>query len=146
MTKVGRRCLIAPRTHGCCATIQWRDEDIVALRVIGRDKRLHYSICMRPLDIQHIGNELAIKWQDGTESFVPLEKLRRHCPCAGCKGEMDVMGNVYKGPDRPLTPLSFQLVRLVNVGTYAVQPVWADGHSSGLFSFDYLKRLADAPP
>ncbi|HAV64872.1 MAG TPA: DUF971 domain-containing protein, partial [Verrucomicrobiales bacterium] len=30
------------------------------------------------------------------------------------------------------------------VGGYAVQPVWADGHSSGLFTFDYLKRIADA--
>jgi DUF971 family protein len=97
------------------------------------------------LDIQQIGSELAIKWQDGSESFLPLERLRRHCPCAGCRGEMDIMGNVYKGPERSLTPESFQLTRLVNVGTYAVKPVWADGHSSGLFSFDYLKRVADAP-
>ena len=100
---------------------------------------------MSPVDIQPIGNELAIKWEDGSESFVPLEKLRRHCPCAGCRGEMDVMGNVYKGPERPLTTESFKLRRLVNVGTYAVQPVWGDGHSSGLFSFDYLKRVAEAP-
>ncbi len=57
---------------------------------------------MRPLDIQTIGQELAIKWDDGSESFVLLEKLRRHCPCAGCKGEVDVMGNVYKGPDQTL--------------------------------------------
>jgi DUF971 family protein len=28
------------------------------------------------------------------------------------------------------------------IGSYAVQPVWADGHRSGLFSFDYLRRLA----
>ena len=42
---------------------------------------------MRPLDIQQIGNELAIKWDDGSESFIPLETLRRCCPCAGCKGE-----------------------------------------------------------
>jgi DUF971 family protein len=99
---------------------------------------------MRPRDIQTIGDELAIKWDDGTESFVKLEALRRACPCAGCKGEMDVMGNLYKGPDVPLTPRSFQLVRLVPVGGYALSPVWADGHASGLFSFDYLKRVADS--
>src|SRR5436309_7773042 len=78
---------------------------------------------MVPLDIQPIGQELAIKWEDGSESFVPLEKLRRHCPCAGCRGEVDVMGNLYKNPARPLRPESFRLVRLVRVGTYAVQPV-----------------------
>lgn len=97
---------------------------------------------MRPLDIQQIGEELAIKWDDGTESYLRLESLRRHCPCAGCKGEMDIMGNLYKGPDQPLPPQAFQLRRIANVGGYAIQPVWADGHSTGLYSFDYLLRLA----
>src|SRR5581483_10976067 len=31
---------------------------------------------MRPMDIQQIGQELAVKWDDGTESFISLEKLR----------------------------------------------------------------------
>ena len=99
---------------------------------------------MRLMDVQQIGEELALKWDDGSESFVRLEILRRACPCAGCHGEMDVLGNVYKGPERPLTPASVRLVRLDTVGGYALQPVWGDGHSSGLFSFDYLKRVAEA--
>lgn len=99
---------------------------------------------MRPVDIQVIGEELAIKWADQSESFIPLQKLRRACPCAGCKGEMDVMGNVYKGPERPLLPQSFQLRRIDSVGGYAIQPVWADGHSTGLYSFEYLKAVASA--
>jgi DUF971 family protein len=100
---------------------------------------------MRPSDIQQIGGELAVRWEDGSESYVALEKLRRHCPCAGCKGEVDVLGNVYKNPDRPLPPSAFQLVRLAMVGGYAVQPLWGDGHGTGLYSFDYLKRLAEPP-
>lgn len=99
---------------------------------------------MRPTDLQQIGDELAIKWNDGSESFVKLEAMRRACPCAGCMGETDVMGNLYKGPEKTLTPASFELKRLASVGGYALQPFWADGHSSGLFSFDYLKRVADA--
>jgi len=99
---------------------------------------------MHPADIQHIGAELAVKWDDGSESFIPLEKLRRACPCAGCQGEMDVMGNLYKNPDRLLSPSAFQLVRIEAVGTYAVQPVWADGHATGIYSFDYLRRVAAA--
>ena len=98
---------------------------------------------MRPANIQQIGVELAIKWEDGTESFVPLEKLRRHCPCAGCKGEKDIMGNVYKNPARPLTPQSFQLRGLTPVGTYAIQPIWGDGHNTGIFAFDYLRKVAE---
>ena len=99
---------------------------------------------MQPVDIQAIGEELAVKWDDGSESYVPLDKLRRYCPCAGCKGEVDVMGHLHKGPDIPLTPQSFLLTRLERVGGYAVQPVWADGHASGLYSFDYLHRVAKA--
>jgi DUF971 family protein len=98
---------------------------------------------MKPANIQIIGPELAIKWDTGAESFIPLEKLRRYCPCAGCNGERDIMGNVYKAPPKPLSPFSFQIVRLNNVGGYAIQPQWADGHNTGLYSFDYLQRLAE---
>ena len=99
---------------------------------------------MRPQDIQQIGEELAIKWDDGSESFIPLEKLRRCCPCAGCQGEMDIMGNRYQGPETPLSPSAFRLRRIESVGTYALQPVWADGHAAGIYSFDYLKHVADS--
>ena len=99
---------------------------------------------MRPTDIQPIGEELAIKWEDGSESFVRLEKLRRHCPCAGCKGEVDIMGNLYKNPDKPLPAAAFQLVRIANVGSYAIQPVWGDGHATGIYSFDYLRKVTEA--
>jgi DUF971 family protein len=95
------------------------------------------------LDVQQIGKELAVKWDDGTESFIPLEKLRRSCPCAGCKGEVDIMGNVYRGAERPLSRESFRLVRILRVGGYAIQPVWGDGHATGLYSFEYLKRVGD---
>lgn len=98
---------------------------------------------MQPTDVQQIGNELAIKWVDGSESFISLERLRRACPCAGCKGEMDVMGNLHKGPDIPLKPASFVLRKLERVGTYAVQPTWSDGHNSGIFSYDYLRHVAN---
>src|SRR5262245_38536721 len=97
---------------------------------------------MRPADIQQIGDELAIKWEDGSESYIKLETLRRFCPCAGCKGEVDIMGTLYKGPDRPLSPQAFQLVRLATVGGYGVQPLWADGHNTGIYSFDSLQELA----
>ena len=99
---------------------------------------------MRALDIQPIGNEVAIKWEDGSESFISAQKLRRFCPCAGCQGERDIIGNLYKNPDQPLTAQAFQLVRLEKVGGYAVQPVWADGHATGIYSFDYLKAVAEA--
>lgn len=100
---------------------------------------------MQPVDVQHIGNELAVKWDDGSESYISLERLRRNCPCAGCRGEVDVMGQVYKNPGQPLRPESFQLTRILNVGGYALQPVWGDGHATGIYSYDYLKRVGELP-
>jgi DUF971 family protein len=99
---------------------------------------------MRPLDIQHIGTELAVKWDDGAEDFIALEKLRRACPCAGCKGEVDILGNLYINPALPLTAKSFEFVKMISVGGYAIQPVWADGHNTGIYSFEYLRRVVAA--
>jgi DUF971 family protein len=97
---------------------------------------------MRPRDFQIVGNELAIKWDDGAESFIPFEALRRACPCAGCKGETDILGNLYKNPESLLTAKAFQLVKIASIGGYAIQPVWSDGHAMGLFSFEYLRQIA----
>src|SRR5258708_16606814 len=96
---------------------------------------------MRPVDIQQIGQELAIKWEDGTESFVTLEKLRRYCPCAGCKGEMDIMGNLYKNQDPPLPPQAFHLPGFTPIGTYAIQPAWAHGPHSPIHSSTHLTQF-----
>lgn len=99
---------------------------------------------MRPADIQHIGNQLAVRWNNGEESFIPMQKLRRACPCASCQGEVDILGHLHKGPDIALPPAAFELVRFSMVGTYGIQPQWGDGHASGIFSFDYLRKVATA--
>lgn len=96
---------------------------------------------LQTTDVQVIGAELAIRWSDGAESFIALEKLRRNCPCAGCNGERDIMGNLYKSPEKPLSGQSFRVVRVSPVGGYALQLVWGDGHSTGLYSFEYLRKL-----
>lgn len=100
---------------------------------------------MNVLDVQPIGSEIAIKWADGQESFIGFEKLRRACPCAGCKGEVDVMGRLHKGPEMALSPASFELRKLVPIGTYGIQPFWGDGHATGIYSYDYLMAVANSP-
>lgn len=97
-----------------------------------------------PANIQAIGSQLAIQWNDGSETFLPLEYLRKACPCAACGGEPDVLGRVVR-PHVTHTEASFRLKGCQIIGSYALQPAWEDGHATGLYSFDYLKRLdADA--
>ena len=98
---------------------------------------------LEPTNIQQIGDELAISWNDGTESFFKLELLRRACPCAACGGEPDVLSNVSR-PHVSYTERSFQIIGFDLVGSYAVQPRWGDGHNTGIYSFTYLRRLGQA--
>jgi DUF971 family protein len=96
-------------------------------------------------NIQPIGSEIAFAWSDGTESYLPLEFLRRACPCATCGGEPDVLGNVLQ-PEVTYQANSFTLRSHQNVGSYGWMPTWADGHSTGIYSYQYLRRLAEAAP
>ena len=95
---------------------------------------------LEPTNIQQIGDELAIAWNDGTELFLELEALRRVCPCAACGGEPDVLGNVSR-PHVTYSDRSFHLTGFDLEGGYTLQPRWGDGHSTGIYSFTYLRRL-----
>jgi DUF971 family protein len=92
-----------------------------------------------------IGNELALSFADGSEFYLPLPMLRRACPCANCQGEPDAMGRVIR-PRVEHGPKAFDLLKFEQVGGYALQLFWGDGHSSGIYSFAYLQKLADLPP
>ena len=95
---------------------------------------------LQPLRVEIIGQDLAVAWSDGRESFIALEKLRRNCPCASCGGEPDVLGHVER-PHVEYQPQSFQLRDFRFVGGYALQPTWQDGHNTGLYTFRQLRAL-----
>lgn len=92
-----------------------------------------------------IGNELALVFSDGQEAYLLLPLLRRACPCAGCQGEPDALGRVLR-PTVTLGPKAFELLKFEIVGGYGLQPYWADGHSTGIYSYDYLRKLDALPP
>ena len=50
-----------------------------------------------PSDIQIVGTEVAIRWDDGKESFVSFATLRAASPSAEVKGERDIFGHQYGG-------------------------------------------------
>ena len=95
---------------------------------------------MKPTRIETVNNVLAIVWEDGREDYFDFEALRRACPCAVCKGETNVMVE-YKPKPQSYTSASFEMRGWQYVGGYAIQPQWNDGHASGIYSFDYLRRL-----
>jgi DUF971 family protein len=101
---------------------------------------------MRPTKIQVSKSNatLNIIWEDGSYSEYPLAGLRAACPCAECRGGHENM--VTRGsPEMLKAPLmagvSSQLERVDMVGNYAIQLVWDDGHSYGIYSWEFLKGL-----
>tara|TARA_Y100001970_G_C14228223_1_gene856966 strand:+ start:1790 stop:2110 length:321 start_codon:yes stop_codon:yes gene_type:complete len=87
--------------------------------------------------------DLAISWNDNKQSFIPLKRLRELCPCAFCSGEKDVLGNIYKGPNKKLEKNAFIANRFEKVGHYALRIFWGDNHSDGLYTYELLRKLGD---
>ena len=95
-------------------------------------------------DILLIDSELALKWNDKKESYIPLKLLRDSCPCAFCSGESDVFGNVYRGPKKELGKLAYKALNMEKVGHYALRIYWSDRHADGLYTYEMLRKLGNS--
>lgn len=83
------------------------------------------------------GASLRIEWRDGHVSvYEPLE-LRLLCPCAGCVDEM----TGERILTRDMVPGDVHPTAIHYVGRYALQFVWSDGHSTGIYPYEYLRRV-----
>jgi DUF971 family protein len=80
---------------------------------------------------------LAVAWNDGTESRYVLKTLRCACPCAVCVNEW----TGEKLLDDAKVAKDIHPAKLFSVGRYAMGVHWSDGHKTGIFSYDYLKKL-----
>jgi DUF971 family protein len=108
----------------------------------GTSHDLASSTVQTPANIQLIGNEVAIVWNDGLETYFKMEDLRAASPSAQNIGERDILGNQYGGDG----PKKFPGVTVVGweiVGNYAVRFDFSDSHRTGLYSYDYLRELAE---
>ena len=95
-------------------------------------------------DVLLIGSELAVKWNDEKESYIPLKLLRDCCPCAFCSGETDALGNVYKGPNKSLSEMAYNAINMEKIGHYALRIFWGDRHADGLYTYEMLRKLGDS--
>lgn len=95
-----------------------------------------------PKDIQIIGDEVAILWNDGGEDYFPMERLRAASPSAENLGEADLFGNIRGGDPRKEFP-GVRVADWDQVGNYAIRFKFTDGHNTGLYTYRYLRALAD---
>jgi DUF971 family protein len=80
---------------------------------------------------------LNIQWEDDSISLISLAVLRKNCPCANCIAERQSKPESYI----PLySSVQTSLSDIKVIGTYAVQLFWKDGHNTGIYTYDKLKK------
>jgi len=92
---------------------------------------------VRPLEVAVAGSELRIAWDDGTRQTLPLRFVRQQCPCAGCVDEWTGRRTL----DAESVPDDVRPLSMTEVGRYALQVTWSDGHEAGIYSWDLLRKL-----
>ncbi len=78
-----------------------------------------------------------ITWNDGHIGSYPSWYLRENCPCASCVEEFTGRRMILQGS----IPASLERVSVGPVGNYALSFTWSDGHSTGIYTFDFLRRI-----
>lgn len=84
------------------------------------------------------GEGVEIDWADGHHSHYAFDFLRVRCPCATCRTQRE------KPPLAGALPLYQEKVSAAHaepVGHYAVRFTFSDGHSTGIYSFDYFREI-----
>ena len=90
-----------------------------------------------PVEINHVKAQgvVRITWDNGHAGDYSLEYLRGYCPCALCQGHDTTAGMRFVSvPDAKLSEIRA-------VGNYAIEFAWEDGHSTGIYTYDYLRAL-----
>ena len=87
-------------------------------------------------------NELAILWDDNSETIIEYKKLRKLCPCAFCSGESDVLGNKYGGMALSENK-EILIVKYEKIGYYGLQFFFSDSHKDGIYTFKFLKSMGE---
>jgi DUF971 family protein len=88
-----------------------------------------------PTEINHIkaAGVVRITWDDSHVGEYSEAYLRGYCPCAMCQGH---------GPGRKFISVpEAKLQEIRGVGNYAIEFRWRDGHSTGIYTYDYLRSL-----
>jgi DUF971 family protein len=105
------------------------------------------------IDPEHIAisksKGLKIDWSDGHRSEYTVAYLRDECPCASCTGAhgTEPQKSNYSAPPNPFkmfTP-ALKMMSVEEVGHYAIRILWSDGHNTGIYSFDHLRKICPCP-
>jgi len=86
---------------------------------------------------------IEVEWSDGFQQKLSFIRLRKECPCAACRGERTPLEPEVLPTARPLGPEAAICKQMFKIGGYAIGFKWGDGHDTGIYSWEYLRALAE---
>ncbi len=89
--------------------------------------------------IEETERDISISWSDDANTSYNAVQLRRACPCASCVNEWT--GEKILNDEKISDDISF--LKTSMVGRYALNFHFSDGHETGIFTFQYLRKLAE---
>ncbi len=94
-----------------------------------------------PKEIKKFGDSaLLVEWSDGHDSIYSFEDLRLACPCATCR-RLRSKSRTGKLPVKTgAAGVAIQPETMDKVGLYALQFKWNDGHDTGIYTFEFLRK------
>jgi DUF971 family protein len=101
-------------------------------------RRVREVALARPKTLVLGDTHVTIQWSDGHTSVFANKSLREACPCALCQGEANPIGGRGSLPMVQHVPSDVKATQSRMVGLYAVAFAWSDGHSTGIYPYDYL--------
>lgn len=97
----------------------------------------------KPVQITPFPNgEIGVAWDDGHESYFDSHFLRCHCGCAHCVDEMTGQKVLIDSK----VPATVRVVEIHPVGNYGIGINWDDGHDTGIYTFEKLRKLCPGAP
>ncbi|MEM1094023.1 MAG: DUF971 domain-containing protein [Bacteroidota bacterium] len=94
--------------------------------------------------VDHGMQTLDLGWGDGSTTAIPLDALRRACPCVTCQGGHEHMGTLPERDVFLIPSLMFwNDVKVEPVGGYGLRFTWDDGHDTGIYTWQRLRAIHD---
>ncbi len=95
-----------------------------------------------PRELRQLGpNKLGIIWSDEHQSIYSVRNLRLQCHCANCVDEWSRKSLIKEEQ----IPQDVRPTHIESVGRYAIRIDWSDGHNTGIYPFDHLRKSCECP-
>ncbi len=100
------------------------------------------TVAVWPVELRQLdASTLGIVWNDGHSSLYGVRRVRLACRCANCIDEWTREKKINEAS----IPADVRPIKIETVGRYALRMDWTDGHTTGIYPFEGLRKMCECP-